>query len=96
MSLLDNETRHQWDLRQMLRVRLQRLRTTCTLKYLLHTTACPSLEEAANHLGGEFDEEGQQVLKRKSLVLCRIPSQRNTKCNNVRELAPQTELLGLF
>lgn len=51
----------------MLQVRLQRLHTTCTLKYLLHTTACPSLEEAANHLGGQFDEKGQQVLKGKKV-----------------------------
>lgn len=57
MSLLDNETSHQRNLRQMLQVRLQRLHTTRTLKYLLHTTAWPSLGKAANHLGGKFDKK---------------------------------------
>lgn len=73
MSVLDNETSHQRDRRQMLQVRLQRLRTSRTFKYLLHTTAWPSLGEAANHLGGEFDEGGQHVFKGESPILSSIP-----------------------
>lgn len=50
----------------MEQVRLQRLHTTRTLKYLPHTSVWPSPAEDANHLRGKLDEEGQQVLKKKN------------------------------
>lgn len=85
-------------LQQMLRVRLQRLHATRTLKYLLHTSVWPSLAEVANDPGGKFDEEGQQGLKRRRPVLCRIPSQHFLwmLCVSISELLLNSLLKLIF